>query len=83
VYGEVWDANTGQHTRDLKQCLSSPLSEITVAEVIRDAGYLTAFYWHLGDFKKLDGDNKKRPISHPGQHGFEKWWATERSAPTL
>ncbi len=38
--------------------------------------------WHLGDFKKLAGGNPKWPISHPGQHGFEQWWATERSAPT-
>ena len=51
---------------------------------MRDAGYSAAFYgkWHLGDLKNLHGGNKKWPISHPGQPGFDKWWATERSAST-
>ena len=82
----MWGANTGQQTQDFKipETMPLPLSEITVAEVMKDAGYSTAFYgkWQLGDFKKLDGGNKKWPISHPGQHGFDKWWATERSAST-
>ena len=82
----MWTANAGRRSGDFlrpaKQPL--PLSEITVAEVMKQAGYSTAMFgkWHLGDFKKLDGSNKKWPISHPGQHGFDKWWATERSAPT-
>ena len=51
---------------------------------MRDAGYSAAFYgkWHLGDLKNLHGGNKKWPISHPGQPGFDKWWATERSGST-
>ncbi|XP_065903953.1 N-acetylgalactosamine-6-sulfatase-like [Dysidea avara] len=82
----VWTANAGGYTPDFAkpETMPLPLSEITTAEVMRQAGYSTAMFgkWHLGDFKKLDGGNKKWPISHPGQHGFDKWWATERSAPT-
>ena len=61
-----------------------PLSEITVAEVMREAGYSTALFgkWHLGDFKPLKGGNTKWPVSHPGLHRFDQWFATERSAPT-
>ena len=39
--------------------------------------------WHLGDFVKLKGGNPKWPISHPGLHGFQEWWATERSAQSV
>ena len=58
-----------------------PLSEITVAQMMREAGYSTALFgkWHLGDFKPLEGGNKKWPVSHPGLHGFDQWYATERS----
>ena len=80
----VWDANGGRGTADfvIPETMPLPLSEITVAEVMKQAGYSTAMFgkWHLGDFKKLERGNKKWPVSHPGMHGFEEWWSTERSA---
>ena len=81
----VWAANTGNNDPDFAkpETMPLPLSEITVAEVMRDAGYSTALFgkWRLGDFKALKGGNKKWPVSHPGLHGFDEWQATERSAP--
>ena len=82
----LWTANTGFNKPDFTkpQPMPLPLSEITVAELMREAGYSTALFgkWHLGDFKALKGGNKKWPVSHPGLHGFDQWQATERSAQT-
>ena len=82
----VWRANVGLKRPDfnMTQTMPLPLSEITVAEVMQGAGYSTAIFgkWHLGDFMPLKGGNKKWPVSHPGLHGFDQWFATERSAPT-
>ena len=82
----VWTANAGNSDPDFKKPEHMPLpySEVTIAEVMRDSGYSTAMFgkWHLGDFKKLQNGNSKWPVSHPGMHGFDQWWATERSAPT-
>ena len=81
----VWNANKASKGDFSKgQRMALPLSEITVAEVMREAGYSTALFgkWHLGDFKPLKDGNKKWPVSHPGLHGFDQWFATERSAPT-
>lgn len=49
--------------------LHIPESELTVAEVLRDAGYQTMFAgkWHCS------GDFKRQP--NPGDHGFEHWLA--------
>ena len=82
----LWTANAGFNSPDFTkpQPMPLPLSEITVAEVMREAGYSTALFgkWHLGDFKKLKYGNKKWPVSHPGLHGFDQWQATERSTST-
>ncbi len=45
-----------------------PLSEITLAEALKTAGYRTAAFgkWHLGDFTKL-------PEYHPFRHGFDRF----------
>lgn len=83
----VWTANAGNNCNDFACPEKKPLppSEITVADILSKEGYMTAMFgkWHLGDFKKLDGGNPKWPVSHPGMHGFQEWWATERSAPTV
>ena len=83
----VWTANAGNDSPDFAKAegMPLPLSEISVAEVMRKAGYSTALFgkWHLGDFKRLKRGNKKWPVSHPAQHGFDQWLATERSAPTV
>lgn len=80
----VWSANTGSDKDDfvVPEKMALPTSEITVAEILKRYGYQTAMFgkWHLGDFKVLPGGNKKWPLSHPGMHGFDTWWATERSA---
>jgi len=82
----IWTTTGGSNQPDFKvaEPYALPLSEITVSEVLRDSGYSTAMFgkWHLGDFKPIPGGNKKWPVSHPGLHGFDQWWATERSAPT-
>ncbi len=83
----VWTANAGNNCNDFAcpEKKPLPLTEITVADLLSKAGYTTAMFgkWHLGDFKKLPGGNPQWPVSHPGQHGFHQWWATERSAPTV
>jgi arylsulfatase A len=47
--------------------------EITVAAMLKKAGYDTCFVgkWHLGDLEKYPT---------PGDHGFDHWLATERNA---
>ena len=81
----IWFANTG-HSSDFKEPETMPLppTEVTVAEVLKNAGYRTAIFgkWHLGDLKKLKNGNAKWPVSHPGMHGFDDWLVTERSTPT-
>ena len=82
----VWHANSARDQTDFSvpEKMPLPLSEISVAKVLRKAGYATALFgkWHLGDFKSVKNGNKKWPVSHPGQHGFDQWIATERSART-
>ena len=82
----LWAVNGGFNRPDFTrpQLMPLPLSEITVAELLRGAGYSTALFgkWHLGDFKELKGGSKKWPVSHPGLHGFDQWQATERSVQT-
>ncbi|MCK6556446.1 sulfatase [Candidatus Binatia bacterium] len=64
-----WAADLG--TSDMVQTAESatpglPLSEITIAEALRLAGYATALVgkWHLGDFRVF-------PEYHPSKHGFD------------
>ncbi|XP_065909032.1 N-acetylgalactosamine-6-sulfatase-like [Dysidea avara] len=83
----VWNVNNARGDKtdfSSAQTMPLPLSEITVAEIMRNSGYSTALFgkWHLGDFIPLRGGNSKWPVSHPGLHGFEQWWATAKSAPT-
>jgi arylsulfatase A-like enzyme len=52
--------------------------EITIAELLKDAGYDTAHTgkWHLGyDLEKGSGDGP-----NPGDHGFNYWFATGNNA---
>jgi arylsulfatase A len=48
-----------------------PGRQVTVAELLRNAGYRTFFAgkWHLG---RLDGSHPT-----PGDHGFDHWFASE------
>lgn len=84
----LWRANTvgmcGKVDRGDFSCPTPhplPLSEITVAEILKTHGYHTAVFgkWHLGDLKSINGSR----TSHPGEHGFDVWKVTERSTPTL
>ena len=82
----IWTANIGLNHPDfsIPQTMPLPTSEVTVADILKKNGYQTAIFgkWHIGDLKKISNGNKKWPVSNPGNHGFDRWWVTERSAPT-
>ncbi len=68
-----------------------PSEEVTLAEVLKSAGYRTGFFgkWHLGTLTKdiLDSNRGGRPdqieeYSPPWLHGFDTVFATESKAPT-
>jgi len=46
-----------------------PLSEITIAEALKERGYATAAIgkWHIGDFTHF-------PQFHPSRHGFDRFF---------
>ncbi|MGY2488913.1 sulfatase-like hydrolase/transferase [Cupriavidus sp. CP313] len=48
-----------------------PDREVTIASLLRDAGYATALFgkWHLGD----------APRAYPTRHGFDTWWGMPMS----
>lgn len=85
----VWAANTkgrSCNSPDDFMCPTQfplPLSEITIAEILKEQGYRTAVFgkWHLGDLKPLSLSNA-HPSSNPGQNGFDVWEVTERAVPT-
>ena len=83
----IWHADLGDPPHDLGCPSLGPLptSEVTIAELLRNAGYHTSIYgkWHIGDLKAIEGGNKKWPVSHPGMHGFTDWMVTERQVTTL
>ncbi|MDZ4797406.1 MAG: sulfatase-like hydrolase/transferase [Bryobacteraceae bacterium] len=72
-----------------------PLAEVTVAEMLRDAGYTTAMFgkWHLGYDPKFhpgqQGFSEFRGyvsgnvdyFSHVDQAGFADWWHNGKPAP--
>ena len=69
------------------QMMPLPPSEVTVAEVLKQHGYLTGVFgkWHIGDLKVVNANGRhheKWPVSHPGMHGFDRWWVTARSTPS-
>lgn len=82
----MWYANVGSDADDfvIPERMPLPWTELTVAEVLKSAGYQTAVFgkWHLGDLKPHSRGNPKWPVSHPGMHGFDEWLVTPRSAPT-
>lgn len=51
-------------------------SEITIATLLRDAGYSTCHVgkWHLNGMFNLPGQPQ------PGDHGFEHWFSTQNNA---
>lgn len=76
----ITHANTGHlHTE-----------EITLAELLRDAGYATGHFgkWHLGTLTTTVRDSNRGQVgdsSHysiPTMHGFDEYFATEAKVPT-
>jgi len=67
VYSWISDANQKSHLLE---------REITVAEILKSAGYDTAHVgkWHLG----LPGGKHDKPT--PDKHGFDHWFATWNNA---
>ena len=70
--------------------LPFPPTTFTAAEAAKLAGMGTFFAgkWHLGNFCPKPNPKKtfastKWPVSHPGQHGFDEWHATEASARSI
>ncbi|TWT98370.1 sulfatase-like hydrolase/transferase [Stieleria varia] len=67
VYSWINDASQQSHLL---------LREVTLAEILHDAGYSTAHIgkWHLG----LPTDDRDKPT--PSDHGFDHWFATFNNA---
>ncbi len=67
VYSWIFDET--QHSHLLER-------EVTLAEVLKEAGYATAHVgkWHLG----LPMGDRKKPT--PSDHGFDYWFATANNA---
>jgi len=53
-----------------------PRSEITIATLLRNAGYATC---HVGKWH-LNGDFNKPTQPQPGDHGFGHWFSTQNNA---
>ncbi len=67
VYNWIYDQTQNSHLLE---------SEVTIAEVLKAAGYETAHVgkWHLG----LTMDDRVKPS--PADHGFDYWFATHNNA---
>lgn len=67
VYSWIHDASQNSHLL---------LREVTLAEILKTAGYTTAHVgkWHLG----LPTPDRNKPT--PDQHGFDYWFATWNNA---
>ncbi len=67
VYSWISDAVQNSHLLE---------REVTLAEILREAGYATAHVgkWHLG----LPTEKRNKPT--PDQHGFDFWFATWNNA---
>ena len=67
VYSWIFDETQNSHLLE---------REITLAEILKDAGYATAHVgkWHLG----LPTADRKKPT--PSDHGFDYWFATANNA---
>jgi arylsulfatase A-like enzyme len=61
-----FEYNTGPLSRDYDQGLGLPLEEITVADVLKNSGYVTGMVgkWHLGT----------QPKFHPLKRGFDEFF---------
>jgi arylsulfatase A-like enzyme len=63
-----------------------PLGELTLAEVLRDLGYLTGHFgkWHLGALSRNDdgGSFHHQEYSPPWLHGFDVCFTTQAYSPT-
>jgi arylsulfatase A len=67
VYSWIYDPDQRSHLLE---------REVTLAEVLKQAGYATAHFgkWHLG----LPYGKYEKPT--PDMHGFDSWFATENNA---
>ena len=59
------------------------VGEFTIAEMLQKEGYETGFFgkWHLGWVRMEDGGSRGF-FSPPGQHGYDRWFATTSAVPT-
>lgn len=84
----MWSSNTAKGDKEVDfvqpQMMPLPIKEETTAELLKRAGYRTAMFgkWHLGSLKDIQYENKMWPKVDPGMHGFDEWYATERTVPT-
>ena len=68
---------------------SMPAGEVTLAEVLRDAGYRTGHFgkWHLGQLSRTLRQGRRNEVdparySPPWENGFTTCFSTEGSVPT-
>ncbi|MDP6723174.1 MAG: sulfatase-like hydrolase/transferase [Pirellulaceae bacterium] len=59
-----------------------PADEITLAEALRPAGYVSGHFgkWHLGD---IHNNENQKHLLHPGHAGFDHWFSTQNVLPTF
>ena len=71
-----WIPQAGKPKQDRRELVHMRASEITMAKLLKDAGYQTcmAGKWHCNS----EFNNNKQP--QPGEFGFDHWLATQNNA---
>lgn len=76
VYDWIPDANPNQPPRQSRSLVHLRDSEVTIASLLKSAGYATCMSgkWHCNAMFNSDKQ------AQPGDHGFDHWFATQNNA---